>query len=303
MSTKMNKKGLGRGLDSLFGEAAVESVRLEDERASGDQGAKEITRLKLTEIEPNGGQPRSEFDEEALAELAASIAQNGIIQPLAVRRMPNGRYQIIAGERRWRAARLAGISELPVVVLDVDDAKAMELALIENLQRENLNPVEEAMGYKTLLEKYGLTQEEASERIGKSRSAVANSVRLLSLPQEVLKLLSDGAISSGHARSLLSLSEASEQQSVAEKIVAQALSVRQTEQLVKKMNQEIKEEAPAKELTVNYLEVLQLQLGERLGRKVKIVHGKKRGRIELEYYGQEDLNLLSALILNLKQKD
>ena len=276
--------GLGRGLGALLGEEAV------------NPAAQGTLTLPITDVESNSAQPRKYFDEAALAELAASIQEHGIIQPLTVRKLSSGYYQIIAGERRWRAARLAGLSEVPVIVIEADDRKAAELAMIENLQREDLNPMEEAAGFQSLIETYHMTQEEAAARVGKSRSAVANALRLLGLTPAVRKLVEEGKLSAGHARALVPLSP-SLQESAANAIVTGGLSVRQTEALVKRLSAEKKPEKKAPE-GVDYTAEAQKDLSSRLGRGVKIVSGKKKGKIELEYYGLDDLNdLLDALAL------
>ncbi|MBQ6999427.1 MAG: ParB/RepB/Spo0J family partition protein [Oscillospiraceae bacterium] len=280
-----NNKGLGRGLGALLGDFSEETLETSAYRE-----------LPIYKVEPNPDQPRRDFDEEELQALADSIAVHGVIQPLTVRELPSGYYQIIAGERRWRAARQAGLSEVPVVVIEADDRKAMELALIENLQRQDLNPVEEALGYQSLIQEYGLTQEEAASRVGKSRPAVANALRLLSLCEEVLELLKTGAITAGHARAILTLKSEKKQLEAAKKIMALNLSVRQAETLCKNMN---KEPAPEKEVTlaVNYVAECEKSLSKHLGRGVKIINGKRKGRFELEFYGEEDLqNLLDALM-------
>lgn len=304
-------KGLGKGLGSLLGEVAVEAVETEDSghapSAAAEESNASVRVLRLRDVEPNTAQPRRDFDEERLAELADSIAKNGILQPLAVRPVGHGRYQIIAGERRWRAARMAGLSEIPAMILDADEQHSMELAMIENLQREDLNPVEEAEGYRTLMTEYGLTQEEVAERVGKSRPTVANAVRLLALDETVLDLLKKGEISTGHARALLPLSSAAEQNTIAERIAEQGMTVRQVESLVRKLQEaeaeaEKKEEAQPKAITVNYLEVLQKELGDRIGRKIKIVNGKNKGRIEIEYYGNDDLNRLADFLSGIHSK-
>lgn len=281
-------KGLGKGLDALMGDSATMQ----------NQEAGSVT-LPISQVEPGLNQPRKWFDEDALADLAASIREHGIIQPLTVRRLSTGYYQIIAGERRWRAARLAGLTEIPAVVIEADDQKAAELALVENLQREDLNPMEEAAGYQSLIQTYHMTQEEAARRVGKSRSAVANAMRLLGLQPGVRKLVEEGSLSAGHARALLPLSPAL-QTKAAETVVQGQLSVRQTEVLAKKLLTEPAEEPeipePPKE--VDYAAEAQRSLASRLGRGVKIVTGRKKGRIELEYYGLDDLNdLLEALAL------
>lgn len=284
-----SNKGLGKGLGALLGdfseEPAVDSAyRL----------------LPIYKIEPNPDQPRHDFDEEELQALSESIAVHGVIQPLTVREMPNGYYQIIAGERRWRAARMANVSDVPVIVVEADDKKAMELALIENLQRQDLNPVEEALGYQSLIGEYGLTQEEAASRVGKSRPAVANALRLLGLCPEVLELLKSGAISAGHARAVLTLKTEKQQLEAAKKIIALSLSVRQAETLCKNMG---KPPAPKKEpvFEVNYVAECEKTLSKHLGRGVKIVNGKRKGRFELEFYGEEDLQKLLDALMKLEK--
>ena len=245
----------------------------------------------MQKIEPNRLQPRRNFDEEELSALADSIRQHGVIQPLTVRLLDSGYYQIIAGERRWRAARLAGLREVPVVVIEADDKKAMELALIENLQRADLTPIEEARGYQQLIGEYGLTQEQVADRVSKSRPAVANAMRLLSLPDELLALVEEGKLTAGHARAILSLKEKPQQLAVAQKVINLQLSVRQTEAMCKKLSKAVKTPEP-KPVEVDYLAECEKSLSRRLGRGVKIVSGKRKGKIELEYYGQEDLQRL-----------
>ena len=275
--------GLGRGLGALLGDDVMKT------ESSGSLS------LPISQVETCSSQPRKRFDDESLQELADSISQHGIIQPLTVRKLSSGYYQIIAGERRWRAARLAGLQEVPVIVIEADDRKAAELAMIENLQREDLNPMEEAAGFQSLIESYHMTQEEAAQRVGKSRSAVTNALRLLGLTPAVRKLVEEGKLSAGHARALVPLSP-SLQESAANAIVSGGLSVRQTEALVKRLSAE-KKEAQAKDPDeVDYLAEAQNELKARLCRGVKIVPGRKKGRIELEYYGVDDLNdLLDAL--------
>ena len=275
--------GLGRGLGALLGDDVMKT------ESSGSLS------LPISQVETCSSQPRKRFDDESLQELADSISQHGIIQPLTVRKLSSGYYQIIAGERRWRAARLAGLQEVPVIVIEADDRKAAELAMIENLQREDLNPMEEAAGFQSLIESYHMTQEEAAQRVGKSRSAVTNALRLLGLTPSVRKLVEEGKLSAGHARALVPLSP-SLQESAANAIVSGGLSVRQTEALVKRRSAE-KKEAQAKDPDeVDYLAEAQNELKARLCRGVKIVPGRKKGRIELEYYGVDDLNdLLDAL--------
>lgn len=275
--------GLGRGLGALLGDDVMKT------ESSGSLS------LPISQVETCSSQPRKRFDDESLQELADSISQHGIIQPLTVRKLSSGYYQIIAGERRWRAARLAGLQEVPVIVIEADDRKAAELAMIENLQREDLNPMEEAAGFQSLIEFYHMTQEEAAQRVGKSRSAVTNALRLLGLTPSVRKLVEEGKLSAGHARALVPLSP-SLQESAANAIVSGGLSVRQTEALVKRLSAE-KKEAQAKDPDeVDYLAEAQNELKARLCRGVKIIPGRKKGRIELEYYGVDDLNdLLDTL--------
>lgn len=283
---KATQKGLGKGLGALLGDTSPLSQPGE---SSG------VTMLPIAKVESYRKQPRKQFDDEALQDLAESIRIHGIIQPLTVRRLSSGYYQIIAGERRWRAARLAGLSEVPVLVIEADDRKAMELALIENLQREDLNPIEEAEGYKVLMEDYNLTQEEAAERVGKSRSNVANVLRLLNLSAPVRALLSEGKLSAGHARALLGL-KGGAQEKAARAVVEGDLSVRQTEALVKKLQSPPKEPKADKPAGVDYVAEAERELSGRLGRRCHISTGKKKGKIELEYYGLDDLNdLLDAL--------
>ena len=280
-----SQKGLGKGLGALLGDFTEEPL----EKSAYQQ-------LPIYKVEPNPDQPRQDFDEEELQALADSITVHGIIQPLTVREMPNGYYQIIAGERRWRAARIANLSDVPAVIIEADDKKAMELALIENLQRQDLNPLEEALGYQTLMNEYGLTQEEAAGRVGKSRPAVANALRLLGLCPEVQERVRKGELSAGHARAILQLKSEKKQQEAAQKIVALGLSVRQAELLCKNMS---KEPVPQKKevFAVDYVAECEKSLSKHLGRGVKIVNGKRKGRFELEFYGQEDLqNLLDALM-------
>lgn len=283
MSGKKQPMGLGRGLDALLGEESV-------------QGAAGIP---LRDIEPNPHQPRTYFDEGALAELSESIRQNGVITPITVRKTGET-YQIIAGERRWRASRLAGLEEIPAVVLEVDEQTGYLLALIENLQREDLNPMEEAEGYKRLMDELSLTQEGVAERVGRSRPAVANAMRLLALPEQVRDLVVDGTLSAGHARTLLPLSDGERMYKVAQTVLERDLSVRDTERLVKRLCEEEEEKpAPARGDAI-YIEELQRTLSQATGRKVTIHHGKKRGKMTIEYYGNEDLDVLCAAIRKLK---
>ena len=281
------KGGLGRGLDALFADNSVE----ENSSASA-------VKLSLNEIEPNKDQPRKTFDEKALSELADSIAQHGVIQPLLVRPMPDGSYQLVAGERRWRAARRAGLSEVPVVIREMSDSEMMELALIENLQREDLNPIEEAEGLQQLIHTYGLTQETAAARVGRSRPAIANALRLLSLPTPILELTRDGKISAGHARALLSLNDEEKMVEIADQILKKEISVREVERLAKAAAKEKKqpENHPLRRDTFH--DEVELALTNSLGRRIKVNLNKKenRGTIEIEFFDQNDLTDLSRLL-------
>ncbi len=275
--------GLGRGLGALLGDDVLKT------ESTGSLN------LPISQVESCSAQPRKSFDEASLAELADSIREHGIIQPLTVRKLASGYYQIIAGERRWRAARIAGLREVPVIVIEADDRKAAELAMIENLQREDLNPMEEAAGFQSLIDNYHMTQEEAAARVGKSRSAVANALRLLGLEPSVRKLVVEGQLSAGHARALVPLSPALQVKAAAT-VVSGGLSVRQTELLAKRLAAEKKPEKESESSEVDYTAEAQKELASKLGRGVKIVSGRKKGRIELEYYGLDDLNeLLEAL--------
>ena len=284
------KKGLGRGMGAL--------IPMEEELIPDNSPYK---LLPLHKVEPNPEQPRRDFDEEELEALADSISVHGVIQPLTVRQMPSGYYQIIAGERRWRAARIAGLSEIPAVIIEADDKKTMELALIENLQRMDLNPVEEAMGYHTLMADYGLTQEETASRVGKSRPAVANALRLLSLNPEVLLMVRNGQLSAGHARAVLSLKSEKLQIEAAKKIANLGLSVRQAELLCKNMSKEPVHTQQPLTLAVDYVAECEKALSKQLGRGVKIINGKRKGKFELEFYGQEDLQVLLDALMKLER--
>ena len=287
-----NAKGLGKGLAALLGDTVMDS---------GEE--KNSLYLPISQVESCAAQPRKQFDPDALADLADSIREHGIIQPLTVRKLQSGYYQIIAGERRWRAARMAGLDQVPAIVVEADDRKAMELAMIENLQREDQNPMEEAEGYQQLMTQYNLTQEETAQRVGKSRSAVANALRLLNLCPPVRAMVEDGRLSNGHARTILPLSPAL-QEKAADAILKSDLSVRQTELLVKKLTAEEKARPAVTTggLEVNYAEEAAKSLGAHLGRGCKIVSGRKKGRIELEYYGVDDLNNLLDALNALKLK-
>jgi len=282
MATK--ERGLGKGLSALLGDAALQT------QEGGSLS------LPISQVQPGLNQPRKRFDDEALADLADSIRLHGIIQPLTVRRLSSGYYQIIAGERRWRAAKQAGLSEVPAIIIEADDKKVMELGLIENLQREDLNPMEEAKGYKVLMEEHGLTQEEVAERMGKSRPAIANTLRLLALPDAIQLMLEEGRLSPGHARTLLSLPRGDDQKKLAQKIIAEDLSVRQTEALVKRWlsmsESEKKAETRASDPMKMYRDAAAKELSTRWGRKVSITMGARKGKLELEFYNDEDLTLL-----------
>ena len=279
------KKGLGTGLGALFG----------DEELTAPQT------LPIQKIEPRENQPRSVFDDEALQELADSIALHGILQPITVRPLDSGYFQIVAGERRWRASRLAGLKEVPVRIIEADDREAQEMALVENLQREDLSPMEEARGYRLLMDEYGMTQEAVSQSVGKSRPAVANALRLLTLPEELAALLDSGALTAGHARALLPLEDKSLQLTAAQQVVDRGLSVRQTETLVAALlkQRKPKKDKPADE--IDYAAQVCQTLGQRLGRHISIVDGRKKGRIVLEYYGADDREALIQALMTLKK--
>ena len=284
------KKGLGAGLGALFGE---ENVQGED-----------VSTLPLAKIEPRIQQPREIFDEEALQSLADSIARYGLIQPITVRPLPSGYYQIIAGERRWRAARLAGLTEVPVRIMEADDRTTAELALVENLQREDLNPIEEAKGYQLLIEEYGFTQEEAAKSVGKSRPAVANALRLLNLAPEVMHLVETGELSAGHARALVSVTEPSLQLQAAKEILSKALSVRKAEALatkvLKKSKEQEKDAGSEAEDGIDYAKEISSELTKLMGRKVQVRDKKGNGKIELEYYGADDREFLIGKLKKIK---
>lgn len=289
--------GLGRGLGALLGESAF----LSDDEPERGRG---VMTLPITDIENNSNQPRKKFDPEALAQLSDSIRQHGVIQPLTVRKLDSGYYQIIAGERRWRAARMAGLNEVPVIIIEADDRTATEIAMIENLQREDLNPMEEAAGYRTLMDLYQMTQEEVAERVGKSRSAIANALRLLDLSEAVRTFVEEGKLTAGHARALIPLPE-DLQERAAQEIIDGGFSVRQTERLAKQLATQrkgaksvLRKEQLDDPKDIDYTIEAQKELSEKLGRGVRIVNGRKKGRIELDYYGLDDLNdLLDALAL------
>lgn len=284
----MKKRGLGKGLDAIFAENTAE-------------GAEGAVNVKISEIEPNRDQPRKEFDNEALSELADSISQHGVLQPLLLRPMLTGEYRIVAGERRWRAARMAGLSEVPAVIREMTDTEEMLFALIENLQREDLTPLEEAKGYRTLIETQDFTQEEVSKAVGKSRPAITNALRLLNLPEEIQQMLENGEISAGHARTLLSFKGEEAMRLGAQK-AKEGVSVRELENLSKKLNKEKGAPQKASAPKNQYYEEAQLAVGEYLGRKVKVAGTQKKGVLQIEFYGEEDLkNLMDELRLNGKE--
>ncbi len=280
----MKKRGLGKGLDAIFAENAADST----------EGSVSV---KISEIEPNRDQPRKEFDSEALSELADSISQHGVLQPLLLRPLLTGGYRIVAGERRWRAARMAGLTEVPAVVREMSDTEEMLFALIENLQREDLTPLEEARGYRTLIDAQDFTQEEVSQAVGKSRPAVTNALRLLNLPEDIQQMLENGEITAGHARTLLSFKR-EEDMRLGAKRAKEGASVRELEALAKRLNQQ--KDAPEQKPRKNqYFEEAQLAVGEYLNRKVKVAGTKKKGTLQIEFYGEEDLqNLLHDLHMN-----
>ena len=284
MAKKKAELGLGRGLNALLGDPVLQ-----------DQGEGSVS-LPISQVEPGLNQPRKRFDPEALAELADSIREHGIIQPLTVRRLSSGYYQIIAGERRWRAAKQAGLDEVPAVIIEADDRKVMEIGLIENLQREDLNPAEEARGYQVLMTEYGMTQDQVAQRMGKSRPAVTNALRLLNLPEDVLALVEEGRLSAGHARALLGAPTQSLQRQGARAVLDKGLSVRQTEALVKALQKEKKPKVRTEDMLAIYLADLEKNLGSQLGRKVHIQHRGKKGKLELEYYSEDDLETLLRLL-------
>lgn len=285
-----SQKGLGRGLGALLGDF--------DQDAAEDSAYK---LLPLHRVEPNPDQPRQDFDEEELAALAESIRVHGVLQPLTVREAGGGYYQIIAGERRWRASRMAGLTDVPAIVIEADDRKAKELALIENLQRQDLNSVEEALGYQSLMNEFGLTQEEAAQRVGKSRPAVANALRLLTLDEKVLDMLRAGELTAGHAKAILMLKSEKKQLEAAQKIANLGLSVRQAELLCKNMSKEQPEKKEPATFQVDYVRECEKSLSKHLGRGVRIVNGKRKGRFELEFYGQDDLQTLLDALMKIQK--
>lgn len=281
------KKGLGTGLGVLFG-----ADEFDDE-------AEQLT-LPISKVEPRSEQPREYFDQEALEALADSIRQYGLIQPITVRKLDSGYYQIIAGERRWRASRLAGLTDVPVRVIEADDRRTAELALVENLQREDLNPIEEAKGYKLLIEEYGLTQEDAARSVGRSRPAVTNAMRLLMLTPPVMEMVEKGKLSAGHARAILSVSEPSKQLAAANEIIKKNYSVRKAEQLAARIAREPRQASKESgEISVDYAAEISNELSKKLGRKVKLIDGRRNGKIEIEFYGADDREALIEKLLKL----
>ena len=278
----LKKGGLGRGLDALMMDSSTED------------GSKTVT-LRLTDVQPNPDQPRRQFDDDALAELSESIGKHGILQPLLVRPMHDGTYQIVAGERRWRAARMAGLIDVPVVIRELNDQQTAELALIENLQREDLNPMEEAKGYQHLIDTYELTQEQVASTVNKSRSAVANAMRLLKLVPAVAQMVEDGSLSAGHARALLGAETAEDQLFLAKKCVEKQWSVRDIEAMMKKLKA-TKTATPKKEFGVTFADETALALSEHMGRRVKVNKGKKGGQLVIEYFDDDDLKSLAKAL-------
>ena len=283
------KKGLGTGLEALFGSSSL----LADEQEG------ELLTLPISKVEPRREQPRMYFDEQALGELADSISKYGVIQPVTVRKLPSGYYQIIAGERRWRASRLAGLHEIPVRVIEADDRRAAELALVENLQREDLNPIEEAKGYMSLINDFGLTHEEAANSVGRSRPAITNSLRLLSLSPKVMELVEKGELSAGHARALIPVEDAALQLDLARQVIKKNLSVRRTEQLAASVLKKPSGAAAAAGDGVDYAAEVGHSLTSALGRRVVLRDGRKTGKIELEFYGADDREALISALMKL----
>lgn len=281
------KGGLGRGLDALFSDNSVENLTSQGRNT-----------LRLSDIEPNKEQPRKTFNQKALQELADSISQNGVLQPLLVRPMTDGSYQLVAGERRWRASRMAGLTEVPVIIKEMSDEQAMEIALIENLQREDLNPIEEAEGLQLLINRYSLTQEDAALKVGRSRPAIANSLRLLNLPDDVRELTKDGKISAGHARALLTLEDRTEMVALAKEFAEQGYSVREAEKIVKLKQQSKPPRAKTSKPRDIFYDEAEIAISSTLGRKVKITPSKKGGKIEIEFFDRNDLTKLAQIFDN-----
>lgn len=289
----MAKKGLGKGLDALFGDGKAEDII---SPVSTQKDGEYVENIKLVDIEPNKGQPRKDFDDESLEELAQSIKEHGVITPIIVKRADNGFYTIVAGERRWRASKKAGLKQIPAIVKDLSEIQTQEIALIENLQRQDLNPVEEALGYKKLMDDFSLTQEQIAQKMGKSRSSVANSLRILSLPDDVVKLLERGDITFGHAKVILSCDTAKQQSEIAMKIVSEDLSVRATEQLLKEKPRKVKKE---KKIDLNLklaFNEIEKSMSSSLGTNVKIADKGNRGTIQIEYYSAEELERIVNIL-------
>ena len=274
------KRGLGKGLDALF-----------DNTEAFEEVQKDLSEIKTSLIEPNRAQPRKQFDEEQLKNLSDSIKEHGIIQPIIVVPSKNGFYKIIAGERRWRAAKMCGLQTVPVIIKNYEDREAAEIAMIENLQREDLNPIEEAQGYKNLIEQFGMTQERVGELMGKSRSAIANSIRILSLPENIIKMVQNGVLTEGHARTLLAVEDDTKKQQLAERIINEQITVRDLEKIVS----EKKKAVPKKSAKIPEILDLEENLSQKIGSKVKIVSGKRKGKIEIEYYNNDDLERIISL--------
>jgi len=281
----MKKKGLGTGLGALFGDEAVENT------------ARDFEYVPLQHIEPKQAQPRTVFEEERIGELAASIREHGVLSPLMVRSIEGGYYEIIAGERRWRAAREAGLSQVPVRIVIADDKTALELAMVENLQREDLSPIEEARGYKALMEEFEMTQDDVAKAMSKSRPSIANSLRLLSLPDELIELVLRKELSAGSARALLALKSEERMREAAKTVIAGEMSVREVEALVRKLSRERRTRSKQLGIEVNYLHEAQNRLTTAMGRRVVIKQGRGKGKIELEYYDQEDFDNLFNVLL------
>lgn len=284
----MSKRtGLGKGLEALF-----------DDNSTDNSRSSQI--IRLSDIEPNKGQPRQEFDKEALATLADSIKQHGLLQPLVVRPLPSGAYQIVAGERRWRACRMLGIDEVPVFIKELTDSQTMQIALIENLQRENLNPLEEAQGFRELMDNYSMTQEDVAKTVGRSRSAVANSLRLLTLPSGAMQLLNAGEITAGHAKALLSIADESLVDDTARRAAKGELTVRDIEKIAanhrKEANADKKKSPPPAELPDSFYKEMEIGLRDALGKRVKVTMGSKKGSLEIEFTTKEELSELAKLL-------
>lgn len=296
----MVKKALGRGLDALIPSFRGEEINTDKEKMSGENSiSNQVVEVPIDLIEPNKYQPRAQFSQESLRELAASIKEHGVVQPVILRQLGPNRYQLVAGERRWRACKLAGLTTIPAIVKTFSDQESSEIALIENIQREDLNPLEEASAYKTLVEDFGLTQEELAQKVGKSRSYIANTIRLLNLPRKIKEWILQGQLSAGHGRALLPLPEAG-QLKLAEKIIQEGLTVRETELLVKSLTVFTEEKEKMKETKKNKLDPELMDIEEKLkqffGTKVKLVNKKNRGKIEIEYYSLDELNRIMELL-------